>query len=297
MHRSLSLLARTTRQTLATATRRSSPPSAATRRIRSISTMMRHKGVAAAAGLGGGLALSVQPSSRFALTRTFCAAAAAAPTTASKGKRVQVEYVGKFEDGTIFDASEGRGPLEFTVGQGEMIPGFDTGVDGMSIGETKELTLSPAEAYGEWDERGLQEVGKDKLPENIEVGMELQTGTGGRAVIKEINETTAKVDLNHPLAGKTLQFTLTLVAVADAPTLQVEILSPGDGKTFPSKGDKLTMHYTGTLAKDGSKVRSRCFFIFVFWRPIKYFITVPGVLSILPQKILTCSHGLFFSSF
>ena len=227
---------------------------------------MRHKGVAAAAGLGGGLALSVQPSSRF-LTRTFCAAAAAAPTTASKGKRVQVEYVGKFEDGTIFDASEGRGPLEFTVGQGEMIPGFDTGVDGMSIGETKELTLSPAEAYGEWDERGLQEVGKDKLPENIEVGMELQTGTGGRAVIKEINETTAKVDLNHPLAGKTLQFTLTLVAVADAPTLQVEILSPGDGKTFPSKGDKLTMHYTGTLAKDGSKVRWRCFFIFVFWRP------------------------------
>ena len=181
---------------------------------------------------------------------------AAALDTATDGMRVTVNYTGTLDDGTVFDTSDGREPLAFTLGAGEMIPGFDTGVKGMKIGESKELVLQPADAYGEHDERGVQEVPVDRLPEGVEVGTKLETGQGGRALVKSINEKTAVVDMNHPMAGKTLNFTITLVSVEKAPELSVEILSPGDGKTYPKSGDNLTMHYTGTLAADGSKFDS-----------------------------------------
>jgi FK506-binding protein 1 len=177
-------------------------------------------------------------------------------TTASDGMLVQVNYTGKLEDGSIFDSSEGKDPLAFTLGAGEMIPGFDKAVKGMTIGESKDIKLSPADAYGEHDERGVQEVPRDRLPEDVEVGTMLQTQQGGRAVIKELNDKTGIVDMNHPLAGQTLNFWITLLSCEPAPTLTVDTISEGDGTTYPKSGDKLTMHYTGTLASDGSKFDS-----------------------------------------
>ena len=138
-------------------------------------------------------------------------------TTASDGMRVQVNYTGKLEDGSIFDSSEGKDPLAFTLGAGEMIPGFDKAVKGMTIGESKDIKLSPADAYGEHDERGVQEVPRDRLPEDVEVGTTLQTQQGGRAVIKELNDKTGIVDMNHPLAGQTLNFWITLLSCEDSP--------------------------------------------------------------------------------
>lgn len=177
-------------------------------------------------------------------------------TVAESGLRVKINYTGTLEDGSVFDSSEGREPLAFTVGAGEMIPGFDKGVQGMTVGETKQLRLEPADAYGEHRPEGVQEVPKDRMPEGIEVGSVLQTSQGARAKVMEIAEETVTVDLNHELAGKTLNFEVTLMEVTENPEVTITSLSPGDGKTYPGAGDKLTMHYTGTLASDGTKFDS-----------------------------------------
>jgi len=189
------------------------------------------------------------------LAQRFCSAAESAPV-AAKGYRVKIEYVGKLEDGTIFDSSEGREPLAFTVGGGQMIPGFDKGVVGMKVGETRELRLEPGDAYGEHDPRGVQQVALDRLPEGVKVGDALETSQGGRALVLKIEGDKATVDLNHELAGKVLHFSVTMVSCELAPQVVVKTSVPGDGKTFPSKGDQLSMHYTGTLAATGEKFDS-----------------------------------------
>lgn len=181
-----------------------------------------------------------------------------AASTAAEGMRVSINYTGSLEDGTVFDSTEpdGREPLAFTVGEGTMIPGFEKGVLGMSVGETKDIKMGPDDAYGEWDERALQQFPIEKMPEGTEVGTQLQTSQGGRAVVTKIEDDLVTVDLNHPLAGKTLSFTVELLSCEPAPELVVETLEAGDGKTFPKSGDTLSMHYTGTLAADGSKFDS-----------------------------------------
>lgn len=187
------------------------------------------------------------------LRLNFCSSSA---NVADKGTRVKVHYTGTLEDGTVFDSSEGKEPLAFVIGAGQMIPGFDRGVLGMQVGEAKELRLDPKDAYGEHQERGVQQVPLDKLPEGVKEGSQLQTSRGGRALVVKIDGETATVDLNHPLAGKTLNFKITLVEVAPAPKLEIKTISAGDGKTYPKKGDTLTMHYTGTLAETGAKFDS-----------------------------------------
>lgn len=167
-----------------------------------------------------------------------------------------MHYTGTLDDGTTFDTSEGKDPIAFTVGGGQIIRGFDVGVLGMQVGESKELRIAPEDAYGQRNESGVQQVPLDKLPAGVEVGAVLQTSRGNRAHVVAIEGETATVDLNHPLAGKTLNFKITLVECAPAPELKVETISPGDGKTFPKKGDNLTMHYTGTLADTGAKFDS-----------------------------------------
>lgn len=134
-----------------------------------------------------------------------------------KGSKVKVHYTGKFEDNNIFDTSVDREPLEFVVGEGMLIPGFENGVIGLNAGEKKTIELNPEEAYGPVREELVNEVPVENLPEGVEVGnmLQAQTEQGSvNVVVTEINETTAIVDANHPLAGKKLIFELEVLEVA-----------------------------------------------------------------------------------
>lgn len=136
----------------------------------------------------------------------------------AKGDKVKVEYTGTFEDGTVFDSSENHGkPLEFEAGSGQVIKGFDEAVVGMEKGEEKEITLQPAEAYGDVNPELHKEIPRDKLPQDQEpqVGMMLALGMpNGQqmpAKIIKVDENSVTIDLNHPLAGKVLIFKIKVV--------------------------------------------------------------------------------------
>ena len=140
--------------------------------------------------------------------------------TIENGKKVKVHYTGTLTDGTVFDSSEGRDPLEFTIGEGKVIKGFDTAVKEMSVGEEKEINIPSAEAYGEEKPEYFKKVPKDQLPKDQEpkVGMMLGIGMpNGKQIpakISEVTDTEVTLNLNHPLAGKDLKFKLKLVEVA-----------------------------------------------------------------------------------
>ena len=132
---------------------------------------------------------------------------------------VVVNYVGKLQDGSIFDSSlvEGRTPLEVQLGQGQLIPGFENGLIGMEVGDKKMLEIEPDQAYGLRNEELIIEIEKTKVPENVEVGMMLQTfGPMGPSIVKviEIKDDTVVIDANHPLAGEKLTFELELMGIA-----------------------------------------------------------------------------------
>lgn len=140
--------------------------------------------------------------------------------SAKKGDLVQVHYVGKFEDGNVFDSSRDRKePIEFQVGAGQMIKGFDAAVEGMALSESKTITLAPSEAYGESNPENIVSFPKDKLPPemNPKVGDQLalqgQNGEQIPVVVIESNEEGVVLDANHPMAGKTLVFELELVGI------------------------------------------------------------------------------------
>ena len=136
------------------------------------------------------------------------------------GDKISVHYTGRLTDGTLFDSSEGREPLEFQVGSGMVIKGFDAGVTGMSVGDKKTVHIPVAEAYGDMDPNYLAVFNKAEIPSDIpyEVGMQLnmhQDGTGQvmPVAVVEVTETTITLDANHPLAGKDLIFDLELVSI------------------------------------------------------------------------------------
>ena len=139
-----------------------------------------------------------------------------------KGDFVQVHYTGSLEDGTVFDSSAGRQPLEFQVGSRGIIAGFGDAVLDMAVDEAKEVTLSPEEAYGHPQEEARREFPNDVLGEmKIEVGQELMFSTPRGPVsgkVLEVGLEAFRVDFNHPLAGKTLKFQLKLVGISDQPT-------------------------------------------------------------------------------
>jgi peptidylprolyl isomerase len=138
---------------------------------------------------------------------------------AKKGDVVQVDYTGKLEDGTIFDSSIGREPLEFTLGQGQMIPGFEKAVLGMQVGETKTFTIPAKEAYGPHHDELVMEIPREQLPEGLDpqVGYQLQSTTSDGTIVVvtviEVTDTSIIVDANHPLAGKDLIFEIELVSI------------------------------------------------------------------------------------
>jgi FKBP-type peptidyl-prolyl cis-trans isomerase SlpA len=136
----------------------------------------------------------------------------------TQNSTVTVNYTGKLEDGTIFDTSlvEGREPLKAKLGEGQLIPGFESGLIDMTMGENKTIDINPTEAYGEYNDELIVEVPKNNVPENVEVGMMLQTfGPMGPSIVKvlEIKDEVVVLDANHPLAGKKLTFELEVVGV------------------------------------------------------------------------------------
>jgi peptidylprolyl isomerase len=137
---------------------------------------------------------------------------------ARHGDTVHVHYTGRLDDGTVFDSSEGRDPLAFTVGSGQVIPGFDEAVAGMSPGDTKTVRIEVDEAYGARRDDLVLEIGKEQLPDGLEphVGMELAIrGDDGRqlpVLVTEVRDAAIVLDANHPLAGQPLTFDLTLVS-------------------------------------------------------------------------------------
>lgn len=141
-------------------------------------------------------------------------------STAQAGNTVKIHYKGTLEDGSVFDTSVGRDPFEFVLGSGMVIPGFDTGVTGMAVGEKKTITIPAAEAYGEHRDDMVIDVSRTQLPPDMEpeIGMMLMADTteGGKAQLKivEVNGDSVKLDGNHPLAGKALTFELELLEIA-----------------------------------------------------------------------------------
>lgn len=136
-----------------------------------------------------------------------------------KGDKIKIHYHGRLNDGTVFDSSNGRQPLEFEVGSGMVIPGFDAGVTGMSVGEKKTINIPFMEAYGPVQNEMIIEFPKTNFPAEMkpEVGMQLnmsnQSGQQFPVVIKEIKDEVIVLDANHPLAGKDLIFDLELVEI------------------------------------------------------------------------------------
>lgn len=143
---------------------------------------------------------------------------------AANGKYVSVDYTGTLQSGEIFDSSKGRTPLEVHMGAGQMIPGFENALQGMTLNEKKTFTLSPEEAYGERDDNKTQSFDRKEVPPglNPEVGMTVgltaPTGQQIPAQITEVTDEKITLDLNHPLAGESLTFEIEVIGISDTPT-------------------------------------------------------------------------------
>ena len=148
---------------------------------------------------------------------------------AEKGDAVAVDYTGSTDDGKVFDTSvkadaQKAGlplrpsyvPLEFTVGAGQMISGFDKGVVGMKVGETKNTRMEAKDAYGEIDPGLIVEIPKDNVPPGVKIGDGLSSSNGMRGKVIEVGNATVKLDFNHELAGKALNFKITMRKITKA---------------------------------------------------------------------------------
>ena len=140
-------------------------------------------------------------------------------TEVKSGDTVRIHYTGTLVDGSQFDSSQGRDPLEFVVGSGQIIPGLDKALPGMSEGDKKTVNVPAEEAYGKVDPNARQAIPRDQIPADVplEIGGQLQVQTqDGRAVpvqVADVNDETVVLDANHPLAGKELVFAIELVSI------------------------------------------------------------------------------------
>jgi peptidylprolyl isomerase len=139
---------------------------------------------------------------------------------AKPGDTVKIHYTGTLDDGTQFDSSSGRDPLQFEVGSGQVIPGFDKAVEGMAVGDSKSVNIPPEDAYGPRHDQMIQDVPKTALPDDLEPveGMALQAqGQDGQVInltVTAVSDDSITVDGNHPLAGQALNFDIELVDIA-----------------------------------------------------------------------------------
>lgn len=139
---------------------------------------------------------------------------------AKNGDSVKIRYTGRYEDGAVFDSSDEHGkPLEFVIGQGQMIPAFEKGVLGMEVNETKTIEVLPEEGYGPYREDLVVDVDRRQLPEGMEVEADRfiewmqPDGQIGVAKILEVTDESIRVDTNHPMAGRKLIFEVTLLEI------------------------------------------------------------------------------------
>ena len=135
------------------------------------------------------------------------------------GDKVKIHYTGRFKEGQVFDSSQQRGPLEFEIGSGSVIPGFENAITGMKPGDKKEVTIPPEEAYGQRNQELFITMPKDQIPPEIkpEVGMQLklsnEQGQVMPVMVTEVGEESITLDANHPLAGKELVFDIELLEI------------------------------------------------------------------------------------
>jgi peptidylprolyl isomerase len=140
-------------------------------------------------------------------------------TQATAGDTVRIHYTGTLQDGSVFDSSDGRDPLEFQLGAGQIIQGLDQAIEGMAAGEQKTVTIPAAEAYGDYQAEARQTIPREQIPADIEleVGtmLQMQTPDGGAVPVQvaEVAEEAVILDANHPLAGKDLTFAVEVVSV------------------------------------------------------------------------------------
>lgn len=141
-------------------------------------------------------------------------------TEVKSGDTVHIHYTGTLADGSVFDSSEGRDPLEFTVGSGQVIKGMDEGLPGMKVGDKKRLEIPADDAYGPLNPDARQSIPREGIPDEIplEVGIQLQMQSPEGHVLPvtvvEVTEATVTLDANHPLAGKDLNFDIELVSIS-----------------------------------------------------------------------------------
>lgn len=141
---------------------------------------------------------------------------------AKSGDTVRIHYTGTLNNGSTFDSSQGRDPLEFTVGAGQIIPGLDREIEGMSVGDTRQVKVASEEAYGAHDPQKVQVVPSSAMPQDAEIqpGMQLQARTPNGdtvpLVVTKVEEDQVTVDANHPLAGEDLNFAVELVEIVNA---------------------------------------------------------------------------------
>jgi peptidylprolyl isomerase len=142
---------------------------------------------------------------------------AGAQKQAQDGDRVRVTYVGRFADGTVFDSSDGHEPLEFTVGGGEVIAGFDAAVTGLLVGERRTVEVAPEDGYGVHLPEMVAEVERRMIPDDHQLAVgnflevRMENGAAFEVRIAGLTETTVQLDANHPLAGKVLHFEVELL--------------------------------------------------------------------------------------
>jgi FKBP-type peptidyl-prolyl cis-trans isomerase SlyD len=137
--------------------------------------------------------------------------------TVSKGKMISLEYTLKLDNNQVVETNVGKAPLTYTQGAHQIVRGVETAVEGMTVGEAKQVIVTPADGYGVKDLTALHELPKQKVPEDIKVGMKLHgkdpSGRVVQPIVKEIKEHTVLLDFNHPLAGQTLHFDVKVVDV------------------------------------------------------------------------------------
>ena len=138
--------------------------------------------------------------------------------TIKQGSKVTLHYTGTLDDGSVFDSSEGREPLAFTVGEHQVIRGFEDGVLGLSVDQEKKIDIAPEQGYGQKHDQLIQQVPKELFKDfSPEIGQQIGLmGKDGRqmtASVTDVSETHVTLDLNHPLAGKNLHFSVKIVSV------------------------------------------------------------------------------------